>query len=68
MGQLKNVASVVLGLFLLETVETNLVNVIGLTLNCLGGVYYAVVKYNESRMKEVLPIHSNGKSSFFALR
>jgi len=51
MGQLKNVLQVLLGLFVLETVETNFVNVLGLTLNCLGGIYYAYVKYFESKVK-----------------
>jgi hypothetical protein len=45
------VLSVILGLFVLETVETNIVNVLGLTLNCLGGIYYAYIKYYESKMK-----------------
>eukprot|EP01114_Cavostelium_apophysatum_P012999 TRINITY_DN305_c0_g1_i4.p1 TRINITY_DN305_c0_g1~~TRINITY_DN305_c0_g1_i4.p1 ORF type:complete len:326 (+),score=41.29 TRINITY_DN305_c0_g1_i4:153-1130(+) len=50
-GQLKNVLSVLLGFFLLGGVKFNTVNVAGLFLNCLGGVYYSYVKYEEGKAK-----------------
>jgi len=55
-GQLKNVISVVLGFILLGGVQVNGINVAGLALNSLGGIYYSYVKYQESLLKTKLPM------------
>jgi len=59
-GQLKNVVSVFCGLFLLGGVEINLVNILGLSLNSVGGIAYSWVKYIESKQKQQA---AEGKSS-----
>jgi len=38
-----------LGLFLLGGVEVNAVNLLGLALNSLGGIYYSYIKFEESK-------------------
>jgi len=50
-GQLKNVVSVFFGLFLFGGVDINIVNMLGLGLNSIGGIAYSWVKYNESKQK-----------------
>lgn len=52
MGVLKGTLAVVLGFMLMGGVgPTTPTNVVGIAFNCLGGVYYAVAKYQgrESR-------------------
>lgn len=45
-GVLRGVATVLLG-FALDTVPWSLVNVLGITLNTAGGVWYTYIKYQE---------------------
>jgi len=58
MGQLKNVISIFLGLFVFGGVETTFVNIFGLGINCLGGIWYAEIKYEEnisSKKNKIIP-------------
>lgn len=46
-GVLKGVVSSVLGFFLLGGVKFHIVNVAGIVMNMLGGVWYSVVEYRK---------------------
>lgn len=46
-GVLKGVVATVLGFFLLGGVQFNVINVIGIALNTLGGICYTTFKYKE---------------------
>ncbi len=50
-GVLKSVVAVVLGFFLLGGVKFNAVNVIGIALNTVGGVWYSCFKFYEKSDK-----------------
>jgi len=48
-GQVKNAVSLLLGFFLLGGVTVTFVNLVGLILNTLGGIWYAYIKYDEKK-------------------
>ncbi len=59
LGNLKNLLSVVLGLLFLDPPPTTMINMLGLTLNAAGGVWYSVIKYYEQEQhKYSLPTAS----------
>jgi len=56
MGNLKNLLSVFLGLIFLDPPPITVVNIIGLTINAIGGLYYSYIKYAETNeLKYRLP-------------
>lgn len=50
-GVLKGVLSTVLGFFLLGGVKFNLLNVLGISMNTVGGVMYTIVKYKRKALE-----------------
>mmetsp|Transcript_12864 Transcript_12864/g.27782 ORF Transcript_12864/g.27782 Transcript_12864/m.27782 type:complete len:379 (+) Transcript_12864:240-1376(+) len=63
-GVLKSVVAVLLGFFLLGGVPFSLVNVSGITLNTVGGIWYSLYKFTEKSRRRSLPgAVSPGKAS-----
>lgn len=54
-GVLKGVGSTTLGFVLLGGVQVHALNVSGLLINTMGGVWYSIAKYNEKMKKNKLP-------------
>ncbi|KAG8381970.1 hypothetical protein BUALT_Bualt05G0027900 [Buddleja alternifolia] len=54
-GVLKGVGSTTLGFFLLGGVQVHGLNVMGLVINTMGGVWYSFAKYQQKKKKSKLP-------------
>ncbi|KAD4178671.1 hypothetical protein E3N88_27348 [Mikania micrantha] len=54
-GVLKGVGSTTLGFFLLGGVEVHFLNVSGLVINTLGGLWYSLAKYQEKLRRTAIP-------------
>eukprot|EP01119_Soliformovum_irregulare_P002599 TRINITY_DN12848_c0_g1_i1.p1 TRINITY_DN12848_c0_g1~~TRINITY_DN12848_c0_g1_i1.p1 ORF type:complete len:318 (+),score=65.01 TRINITY_DN12848_c0_g1_i1:50-1003(+) len=52
MGHVKNGLSVLLSLFLLGGVTLTQQNIVGLTINLTGGIWYSAIKYNEKKKRD----------------
>lgn len=59
-GVLKGIVAVFLGFFLLGGVKFHPLNVLGISLNVLGGVWYTVSKYRQSVAGKVANMHKDG--------
>lgn len=63
-GVLKGVVTTIFGFFFMGGVDFHLLNVCGLVVNSLGGIWYSVAKYREKQSKEasktVLPVTRGG--------
>ncbi|KAJ0944594.1 hypothetical protein HanPSC8_Chr03g0118561 [Helianthus annuus] len=54
-GVLKGVGSTTLGFFLLGGVQVHFLNVSGLVINTLGGLWYSLAKYQEKMRRTAIP-------------
>ncbi|KAJ0768877.1 hypothetical protein HanLR1_Chr03g0106671 [Helianthus annuus] len=54
-GVLKGVGSTTLGFFLLGGVQVHFLNVSGLVINTLGGLWYSLAKYQEKMKRTAIP-------------